>query len=757
MRVTRHQLGWALGLGAGVALLAWGAAWVGNFIEDDTLISLRYAERLLSGHGLTWNDGERVEGYSNLAWILGVSGLAALGVDLILAARLLAFACWGAALIALSRFAKRVDASPVGFAAASIMLGASMPLSVWAMGALEQPLVVACVAVAFIGLADLAHTDGISRRGTFAAAAALALLVWTRPDAPLLVATVATAGFALDARRGSGRALRTFALLAGVPLFAWCLQLGFRLVYYGEWLPNPAHIKTHLRVDRAREGAVYVGRGLAAGWLLFGAGAAGAVSALVRRETRPLALAVLALVAVWGAYVVAIGGDHFPAYRHLLVVHLCAAVLVVLGLSRWHQAGRVWVPIAALVVVSGLVIPYVGTQRRINDINVAKRARWQWDGRAVGETFANSFAREQPLWAVTAAGCLPYFSRLPALDLLGLNDAHIARQPPDPRLPLAHDHGDGDYVLRRAPDLITFGLPRGRSPIFKSGMEMAGDARFREGYQRARFRTLQPTTVLTDTYVRRSGRVGWTVDPSGVRAPAYLLRGSLGHPLPEGVMGARFDPGRKTRLELPELPAGRYRVRTVPERTDIRLRIVASAPILRRDTMEPGAFEMAESARLRLEVTSRHLSILLREIVVERVDPAEHLEGPLVRVALVREGTGDASPSMSQGVAIEAWSTVGEPHAEVRVSAPFTVAKSAWLSFRISGDVADVHADQVGVRVVDDDNDTVLTVFTGRKDGEAREVRADLTLFAGHTVRIEVFDLSRRASIEASGFRLHER
>ena len=29
------------------------------FISDDALISLRYAQRLLDGGGLTWNDGER--------------------------------------------------------------------------------------------------------------------------------------------------------------------------------------------------------------------------------------------------------------------------------------------------------------------------------------------------------------------------------------------------------------------------------------------------------------------------------------------------------------------------------------------------------------------------------------------------------------------------------------------------------------------------------------------------------------------------
>ncbi|MDM7985735.1 MAG: hypothetical protein QUS13_00220, partial [Smithella sp.] len=41
-----------------------------QFTIDDSFISFRYVERLASGMGLTFNDGERVEGFSNPLWIL---------------------------------------------------------------------------------------------------------------------------------------------------------------------------------------------------------------------------------------------------------------------------------------------------------------------------------------------------------------------------------------------------------------------------------------------------------------------------------------------------------------------------------------------------------------------------------------------------------------------------------------------------------------------------------------------------------------
>lgn len=57
------------------------------YMADDSLIVARYAERLIEGHGLTWTDGERVEGYSNLLWTVSVAAIGALNGDVLDAAR----------------------------------------------------------------------------------------------------------------------------------------------------------------------------------------------------------------------------------------------------------------------------------------------------------------------------------------------------------------------------------------------------------------------------------------------------------------------------------------------------------------------------------------------------------------------------------------------------------------------------------------------------------------------------------------------
>ena len=61
----------ALALAVGLVLAVQRAS-----IFDDAFISFRYARNLLDGHGLVWNPGERVEGYTNFLWTILLAGAA---------------------------------------------------------------------------------------------------------------------------------------------------------------------------------------------------------------------------------------------------------------------------------------------------------------------------------------------------------------------------------------------------------------------------------------------------------------------------------------------------------------------------------------------------------------------------------------------------------------------------------------------------------------------------------------------------------
>src|SRR5947207_1976256 len=51
------------------------------WLDDDQMISMRYARNLARGHGAVWNPGEFVEGYTNPLWTLIMAGVHLLPID----------------------------------------------------------------------------------------------------------------------------------------------------------------------------------------------------------------------------------------------------------------------------------------------------------------------------------------------------------------------------------------------------------------------------------------------------------------------------------------------------------------------------------------------------------------------------------------------------------------------------------------------------------------------------------------------------
>ena len=56
----------------------WRVHW---FTYDDSYISFRYAVNLADGHGLVYNPGEYIEGYTNFSWTVMVALGLKLGID----------------------------------------------------------------------------------------------------------------------------------------------------------------------------------------------------------------------------------------------------------------------------------------------------------------------------------------------------------------------------------------------------------------------------------------------------------------------------------------------------------------------------------------------------------------------------------------------------------------------------------------------------------------------------------------------------
>ncbi len=500
------------------------------FLSDDSLISLRYADRLLDGHGLTWTEGRRVEGYSNLLWVLLAAGAGALGADLVDAVRVLGVLGMSAVLISVLLYYTRTN--PLRQVWFPVVVGLlfyclAAPIAVWAIGGMEQPLVAALLGVAVPLSFVVIEAERPRTRTIMVLSLVLGLLCITRPDSPIF--TVAVVGSILIGRRllGYRWSARAVLLPGLLPVLFYGGQTGFRLLYYGELVPNTALVKISPSSYHLVYGLEHVGRGMLSLAPFSFVAAALLVGLLVSCRARPRGILLLLTAILWLGYLAFIGGDIFPAYRHFIPVIVVFTYVLIEGLRliQSHVQASMVKRSLVLGVMAILFIPYVYVQFNAQSSKKAMTERWEWNGKVMGLLLKKAFAAEQPLIAVTSAGCLPYWSGLPALDMFGLNDYYLPRHPPKAMGSrwIGHELGDSKYVFGREPDFIIFHTGKRKFTV-ESMMELERRPEFRDLYTPVRFRGVYPHEYVGTLWVRKySAKIGISWSAEEIRIPGFLL------------------------------------------------------------------------------------------------------------------------------------------------------------------------------------------------------------------------------------------
>jgi arabinofuranosyltransferase len=410
---------------------AWGS--------DDAYISYRYAQHLASGQGLVFNPGERVEGFSNLLYVLLLTPAAALvapeNLYAVSAGLNVVFAL--AALVLLYRFTlRRLGPGPA--AAVAILVALCPAIWVWVASGLETPLVL-LLQIAVWVLAEGAVEEGEdSRRIAGALCLVAALCVLARVDG--FITPFLAAGFlALRGRWRAGLAVAATTLATFGATTLW------RLSYYGWPLPNTVYAKVTgglpLRLEAGGQQLLSV---LLATGLLVSVAALAVAGA---RELKGLKLSFPTVFAAgWLGYFVYVGGD-FYSDRFLLALFPMGA-WALLSLGAVSSSRRTVTVLVVLLAVAQLA-PLVRDPRY--SYTLSKYDRWVTLGHFLGETHRGE------VLAIDGAGKVPYFSGLRTIDMLGLADVHIAHGKADPKgyFWAGHAKSDLDYVLARRPDLIS--------------------------------------------------------------------------------------------------------------------------------------------------------------------------------------------------------------------------------------------------------------------------------------------------------------
>jgi arabinofuranosyltransferase len=416
---------------AALVLALCALAWWHRFVQDDAFISFRYAANFAAGHGLVFNPGERVEGYTNFLWTLWLAVPFRCGWDPVafaLGSGLLLFAGTLTATFALARrLFREAGVAPL----ALVLLGTNYTFSCYATGGLETQLQALLFATAaWLTLRGLAREDRLTPGTQWGLALVFTLLLLTRLDSALLV--VLFSAVAIATVRGHSQPLAAALQMAGrlgaLPLLVVGAWLLWKLHYYGDLLPNTFYIKT-AGVSWLR-GALYLA-GFVACYGLFLLTPACVRAGALRRQVWPAGprrgLAVLlAASLLWCAYIVKVGGD-FMEFRLLVpilpFVFILAAAALVYGIRS--RAGRG--ALLALLLGCTLARPYLPPIPGLSSVRDLAELAATWH--TVGEALsALGPATNGVTIATTAAGAIPYYSGLPCVDLLGLADRQIAHK-----------------------------------------------------------------------------------------------------------------------------------------------------------------------------------------------------------------------------------------------------------------------------------------------------------------------------------------
>lgn len=413
--------------------MKYGYSWPSSghaFGSDDAFISYRYASNFFSGHGLVFNPGEAVEGYSNFLYVLLMTPGMLLGYERVysysvLVNALLFFLC----CVVLSRIVKQTLGSMYGVIG-GVMLALTPALWVNAATGLESVLVL------LIYLSMWLVVTQPSPRLIVLCLVSLASIL-SRVDGFILPVITVSVLWLSDKRREA-------YLLFGFVVICMLVYTAARMSYYGDYIANTYHAKitgdfferiisgSHILYRQAILNGVFFYVAITAAVLLF-------CRDVVGRNLFPLIILAVTLL-----YFVYIGGDIYYE-RFLLVVYPVGIFFTLLASKKINS--NALKPALPLIALSAALI--VVFQDARFSYQVKTYDMWNNLGRFLAKVEPGS------LLAIDAAGKVPYYSGLPTIDMLGLNDRHIGQRsmPIEPFI-VGHAKHDADYALSKRPTLI---------------------------------------------------------------------------------------------------------------------------------------------------------------------------------------------------------------------------------------------------------------------------------------------------------------
>ncbi len=450
-------------------------------VIDDAYISFNYAKNWSLGHGLVFNPGQRVEGYTNFLWIVTLTPLVGvtrlLGMDFTRAAIVLnaIIALYDLALLyAIGRIFLRRDWTAISIAILLCSLDGSY--LGYAISGLENHLFI------FLALAAIIIWLKQPRRTWLWMGLSLTLVNMTRPDGILFVGTFVVAiGSGLLWRSKQSQAppravvLRQLVKVCACYLLCYGAYFIWRYCYYDALLPNTFYLKVGDSWTAAKRGWDYTVIFLADRYYL-------PLFALlaVRWVRQPVVRWLLLYVVVHVVYVIYVGGDFYSGHRFYVVILPILYLLIAFVAGRirnWLASTQTWQQFRREAWMAAVVVGLLAALGSNGAHLFVKRGfdrgpytheivRWRntVNGTIQFNKWMKIFATPGSQFVVGDIGSAGFFTDLEIIDVYGVIDPVIARKKVENfgRGKAGHEkRGSVDYLLRSGPKYVKWGYTPG--------------------------------------------------------------------------------------------------------------------------------------------------------------------------------------------------------------------------------------------------------------------------------------------------------
>jgi arabinofuranosyltransferase len=454
-----------------------------NFTQDDAFISYRYVKNFVKGHGLVFNPGERVEGYTNFIWIILLSIFAKFGLDIIVVSKILGITSGCIALFILykisdlffqrerksSNFVRGETSSPLGWflvLTPSLLLAFNGAFAYWSISGLET--------VIFLMAVLLSVYFYFVNQRLMILFTALSTLI--RPEGVLLFVIIMLHKlfFKKDKLKDCLFSLAGFVTLL-LPF------LVFKVLYYGDILPNSFYAKAGFSLEHIKSGLEYF-------WLFLMHYALGGILYLLPilfyKNLDQRQGLLLLFIYIYTFYIIMIGGDVLMVHRFFLPIlpflylfYAFSIKKIITIFKKSYFRVLTSISLILLLLAVALLFPFkwITEVRTREKFLVEKMTFW---AESLNRFYGSNFSV-----AASTIGALSYYLDAKVIDMLGLTDKYISRHPetiPGMISSWKERKFNTGYLLSLDPDFILFSTER--KPSAPAERALFLNSKFRENY-----------------------------------------------------------------------------------------------------------------------------------------------------------------------------------------------------------------------------------------------------------------------------------